>query len=60
MVVIRLVAILFVIASFILLGLYLYSKDSKYLLRFKQLASAAGWFLLIVMLLMLISRILRL
>lgn len=59
MLVIRLVAIFFVIASLVLLSLYVYSKDKKYLLRFKQLASLAGWFLLFVMLLLLISRILR-
>ncbi len=59
MVMIRLVAVFFVIASLVLLGLYIYTSDKKYLVRFKQLAKWAGWFLLFVMLLFLISRILR-
>ncbi|MDO8961562.1 MAG: hypothetical protein Q8R74_12675 [Methylophilus sp.] len=59
MIVIRLAVVLMIISAFILLGLYVYSKDKKYLRYFKQLAQLAGWFLLFVLVLFFVSRVLR-
>lgn len=59
MIVIRLAVIVLIIAAFILLGLYVYSQDKKYLYMLKRLAQWAGWFLLFVLLLFFVSRVLR-
>lgn len=59
MIVIRLAVIVLIIAAFILLGLYVYSQDKKYLQMLKRLAQWAGWFLLFVLLLFFVSRVLR-
>ena len=59
MVVIRFTLIILLIAGFILLGLYVYSKDKKYLRIFMRLAQYAGWFLLFVLVLFFVSRVLR-
>jgi hypothetical protein len=60
MIVIRLALVLMMIAAFVLLGLYIYSKDQKYLRFFKWLAQFAAWFLLFVLVLFFVSRVLRL
>jgi choline-glycine betaine transporter len=59
MLVIRLVTTLFVIATCILLGLYIYTQETKYLTLFKRLTRYMIWFVLFVLVLFLISRILR-
>lgn len=59
MIVIRLAVIVLIIAALILLGLYVYSQDKKYLHMLKRLAQWAGWFLLFVLLLFFVSRVLR-
>jgi len=59
MLVVRLVAILFVITACILLGLFVYTQEPKYLVLFKRTAKYTGWFLLFVFVLFLISRVLR-
>ena len=59
MIVIRLAVVLMIISAFILLGLYVYSKDKKYLRYFKQLAQLAVCFLLFVLVLFFLSRVLR-
>ncbi len=59
MLVIRLVTTLFVIATCILLGLYIYTQETKYMTLFKRLARYMVWFVLFVLVLLLISRILR-
>ena len=59
MLVVRLVAILFVITACILLGLFVYTQELKYLVLFKRTAKYTGWFLLFVFVLFLISRVLR-
>jgi hypothetical protein len=59
MLVIRLVATLFVIVACVLLGLYIYTQEAKYMTLFKRLAKYMVWFLLFVLVLFLISRILR-
>jgi hypothetical protein len=59
MLVIRLVAILFVIVTCILLGLYVYTQEPKYLMLFKRVAKYAGWFLLFVFILFFVSRVVR-
>lgn len=56
---IRLVAVFMIIAAFILLGLYLYSQDPKYLRFLKRLAQYAVWFFLFVLILFFVSRVLR-
>jgi hypothetical protein len=47
------------ISGFVLIGMYIYSKDQKYLRMFKQLAQYTGWFLLFVLVLFFVSRVLR-
>jgi hypothetical protein len=59
MLVIRLVAILFVIVTCILLGLYVYTQEPKYLTLFKRVAKYTGWFLLFVLILFFVSRVVR-
>ncbi|OZA07016.1 MAG: hypothetical protein B7X95_00315 [Methylophilaceae bacterium 17-44-8] len=59
MVVIRLILLLMLISGFVLIGMYIYSKDQKYLRMFKQLARYTGWFLLFVLVLFFVSRVLR-
>ncbi|HAF01117.1 MAG TPA: hypothetical protein DCO68_06480 [Methylophilaceae bacterium] len=59
MIVIRLVAIFFVIAALLLLGMYCYSGEKKYFLWFKKLAKYIFWFLLAAMSLYFLSRFLR-
>jgi hypothetical protein len=59
MIVVRLVAILFVVATCILLGLFVYTQEQKYLALFKSTAKYTAWFLLFVFVLFLISRVLR-
>ena len=59
MLVVRLVAILFVIVTCILLGLFVYTQEAKYLALFKRIAKYTAWFLLFVFVLFLVSRVLR-
>lgn len=59
MIVIRLLAVMMLIAAFILLGLYLYSRDPKYLRFLKRLAQYAAWFFLFVLVSFFVSRVLR-
>jgi hypothetical protein len=59
MLVIRLVAILFVIAACVLIGLYINTQEPKYLVLFKRITIYTAWFLLLVLILFLVSRVLR-
>ena len=59
MIVIRLTAVLLLIAALILLGLYLFSRDPKYLRFLKRLAQYAAWFFLFVLVSFFVSRVLR-
>lgn len=58
--IIRLMAVLVLIAAIVLLAKYFQSQNSKYLLWLKKLAQYAGWFLLFTMILFLLSRVIRL
>lgn len=57
---VRLLAILFVIFAFILLGLFVYTQERKYLLALKKTAIYTAWLLILMLLMALFSRVLRL
>lgn len=60
MLIIRLTVILVFIASLVLLAVYLVTRNQQYLTYLKQLLKYTGWFLVIIALLFLITRVIRL
>jgi len=60
MAIIRLTIVLVFLSSLVLLALYLFTRNQRYLTLLKQLLTYTGWMLVVVFLLFLISRVIRL
>lgn len=60
MIIIRLTIILVFLASIVLLAMYLFTRNQRYLTYLKQMLKYTGWMLVVVVLLYLIARVIRL
>lgn len=60
MAIIRLTIILVFLASLVLLVLYLFTRNQRYLTLLKQMLKYTGWMLVVIFLLYLIARVIRL